>query len=209
MQQHQYPLIFGEVLFDIFDNKTEKLGGAPFNVAWHLQGFGLNPVFVSSIGTDYRGVKIKAAIEKWGLSTIGIQKDPKHPTGKVSVTTGKNDHRFQIHDDVAYDYIDGDNLEKALMARDYSLLYHGTLALRHRLSRVALHILKKRTSSNIFLDVNLRSPWWNPVSVFTELKAARWAKCNEEELFEIAKISNIKTEALADITFSVLQRYGI
>jgi len=29
-------LVYGEVLFDLFDDGQEVLGGAPFNVAWHL-----------------------------------------------------------------------------------------------------------------------------------------------------------------------------
>ncbi|MGD9171680.1 MAG: carbohydrate kinase, partial [Candidatus Thiodiazotropha sp.] len=32
--------IFGEVLFDCFPTGEQVLGGAPFNVAWHLQAFG-------------------------------------------------------------------------------------------------------------------------------------------------------------------------
>jgi len=31
--------IFGEVLFDHFPDGSRVLGGAPFNVAWHLQAF--------------------------------------------------------------------------------------------------------------------------------------------------------------------------
>jgi len=34
------PVLFGEVLFDHFPDGSEVLGGAPFNVAWHLQGLG-------------------------------------------------------------------------------------------------------------------------------------------------------------------------
>ena len=37
------PLIFGEVLFDQFEDGSSVLGGAPFNVAWHLQAFGMQP----------------------------------------------------------------------------------------------------------------------------------------------------------------------
>jgi fructokinase len=47
-------VIFGEVLFDNFPDK-QVLGGAPFNVAWHLQGFGDNPLFISRVGDDSRG----------------------------------------------------------------------------------------------------------------------------------------------------------
>ena len=35
------PLIFGEVLYDVFPGGEEVLGGAAFNAAWNLQGLGL------------------------------------------------------------------------------------------------------------------------------------------------------------------------
>ena len=52
---HGRPVILGEVLFDRFPDATEVLGGAPFNVAWHLQGFGAAPLFVSRVGADAAG----------------------------------------------------------------------------------------------------------------------------------------------------------
>jgi fructokinase len=57
---HSGPLVFGEVLFDCFPDGTEVLGGAPFNVAWHLQGFGLSPLLVSRVGNDARGQQIRS-----------------------------------------------------------------------------------------------------------------------------------------------------
>ena len=44
------PVVFGEVLFDRFDDGSSVLGGAPFNVVWHLQGFGLDPLLISRVG---------------------------------------------------------------------------------------------------------------------------------------------------------------
>ena len=49
------PLIFGEVLFDVYPDGTEILGGAPFNVAWHLQGFGVSPLMISRVGKRIAG----------------------------------------------------------------------------------------------------------------------------------------------------------
>ena len=46
----QRPVIFGEVLFDRFPDGSVVLGGAPFNVAWHLQAFGRAPLFISTGG---------------------------------------------------------------------------------------------------------------------------------------------------------------
>ena len=74
------PLVFGEVLFDCFPDGAEVLGGAPFNVAWHLQGFGQEPLFVSRIGDDIRGNQIRAAMSDWGMSLSGLQLDTSHAT---------------------------------------------------------------------------------------------------------------------------------
>jgi fructokinase len=37
------PLVFGEIVFDEFDDDEHRAGGAPLNVAWHLRGFGSIP----------------------------------------------------------------------------------------------------------------------------------------------------------------------
>ena len=52
------PVIFGEVLFDHFPDGARVLGGAPFNVAWHLQAFGSAPLFVSRVGNDPAGREV-------------------------------------------------------------------------------------------------------------------------------------------------------
>jgi len=55
------PLIFGEVLFDCFPDGSAVLGGAPFNVAWHLHGMGLAPLMITAVGDDEHG---KLVLEK-------------------------------------------------------------------------------------------------------------------------------------------------
>ena len=52
MTEGQRPLIFGEVLFDVMPDRNRVLGGAPFNVAWHLEAFGLRPLMITRIGVD-------------------------------------------------------------------------------------------------------------------------------------------------------------
>jgi fructokinase len=77
--------IFGEVLFDHFPDGTRVLGGAPFNVAWHLQAFGQSPLLISRVGSDPEGTQVRAAMRDWSLSSSGLQTDTVHPTGKVTV----------------------------------------------------------------------------------------------------------------------------
>lgn len=172
------PLIFGEVLFDRFPDGSSVLGGAPFNVAWNLQAFGLNPLFISRVGQDSLGREIRDAMEHWGMDASGLQLDSAHPTGTVQVSIEDDEPSFDIVPDQAYDHIDGDCLPPARG----SLLYHGSLALRDPASRGALERCKHQYGAPVFVDVNLREPWWSWESALKLIQGARWVKLNEREL---------------------------
>jgi fructokinase len=175
---HQIAL-FGEVLFDIFPTGEKILGGAPFNVAWNLQALGDAPLFISRVGQDLYGADILQAMRTWGMSTTGVQCDPDHATGQVQVELTDNEPRYQIVSDRAYDFIHEGQLP---VLGNGGLLYHGTLGLRHTVSRNALDQLRKAVNMSIFLDVNLRDPWWNQHEVEAWLLTARWVKLNKDEL---------------------------
>ncbi len=171
--------IFGEVLFDCFPDASEVLGGAPFNVAWHLRGFGLSPQLVSRIGRDARGEQIRSAMGRWGLDASALQTDPTHPTGRVSVTLVDGEPRYAIVSGSAYDFIDPPAPPTVPAT---GLLYHGTLALRHPPSAAALASLKSLHRGPIVLDVNLRRPWWSIETVLPLVDDADHVKLNAEEL---------------------------
>lgn len=174
------PIIFGEVLFDCFPDGTEVLGGAPFNVAWHLQAFGLSPVLISRIGDDKRGIDILRAMGDWQMDTQCIQIDLQRPTGTVKIDLDHGEPTFTISPEDAYGYIQNDITEPLFNASP--LLYHGSLALWNQQSRKILNKMKERESPEIFIDVNLRSPWWERDTVLSLLENASWVKLNEEEL---------------------------
>lgn len=169
--------IFGEVLFDHFPDGARVLGGAPFNVAWHLQAFGQNPFFVSRLGDDDDGADVLAGMRNWGMDTDGVQTDPALSTGRVSVRFNDGEPSYDIVHPCAYDAIAP--LDEAPPIR---VLYHGSLALRDEASRVALATLKAHEPELIFLDVNLRPPWWDVESVLAQVRDAHWVKLNTEEL---------------------------
>ena len=50
-------LVIGEILFDVFPN-YKRLGGAPFNFAYHLKNLNFPVRFISRIGTDAAGKAI-------------------------------------------------------------------------------------------------------------------------------------------------------
>jgi fructokinase len=173
------PVIFGEVLFDCFPDGNSVLGGAPFNVAWHLQAFGLSPLLLSAIGDDTLGSKVKSAMIDWNMDVTGLQLDPLHPTGSVDIVFDKGEPQYSIVDHRAYDYINANLLPSVA---ENSILYHGSLALRNQTSREALSTLKAQHTGGIFMDVNLRDPWWQKEFILTMLDEADWVKLNEDEL---------------------------
>ncbi|BAQ65681.1 carbohydrate kinase [Geminocystis sp. NIES-3709] len=172
-------IIFGEVLFDRFPDGKMVLGGAPFNVAWHLQGFGVSPLFISRVGNDSEGEKIKQSITDWGMDLSGIQTDKQYPTGVVNVEFKDNEPHYNIVENSAYDFIDSSYIP---YLDKNSILYHGSLALRNNTSKTTLESIKKNISPSIFLDVNLRSPFWNLNSIESLLTQTLWLKLNKEEL---------------------------
>ncbi len=195
------PLIFGEVLFDQFEDGSSVLGGAPFNVAWHLQAFGLQPLFVSRVGDDSFGRRIRDEMQQWGISTAGLQMDSSHPTGVVSVTITNDEPSFDIVADRAYDHISA----SALPPVEPSLIYHGSLVVRTQESATALAMIKQRFDVPVFMDVNLRPPWWQHKTLIPLLQDASWVKLNNDELDIFIEG---KTEPL-DKANELLQRYNL
>lgn len=202
MNKRRRPLIFGEVLFDRFPDGAAVLGGAPFNVAWHLQAFGCHPLLISRVGDDPLGREIRGQMQSWNMSTAGLQLDSAHPTGTVQVSYEDHEPSFDIVNERAYDFIDGDFLPPAA---DAGLLYHGSLALRNPHSRQALARLKKQYELPVFIDINLRPPWWDPALTQEWLEDARWLKLNEHEL---SKLVPEKSDRLQQVQ-TLQERYDL
>jgi len=173
------PVVFGEVLYDCFPEGDSVLGGAPFNVAWHCQAFGLQPLLISRIGDDSFGNNVIKAMRDWGMRTEGLQIDPEHTTGKVNVRFHDNEPSYDIIEDSAWDFISSQNLP-ALDKN--SILYHGSLALRNSVSAHCLDVIKKSISPSTFVDINLRSPWWDISNIYDYMQSSKWLKINEDEL---------------------------
>lgn len=169
--------IFGEVLFDHFPDGKRVLGGAPFNVAWHLQAFGQAPHFISRVGNDAEGESVCAAMRDWGMDMTGLQTDLERPTGRVSVSFNDGEPVYDIVEHCAYDAI-----APAPAEVNCRLLYHGSLALREAASRRSLEQLKACQPKTVFVDVNLRPPWWQRPQVQELLHTAHWVKINGDEL---------------------------
>lgn len=193
MSQTKSLLIFGEALFDCFAFGEKVLGGAPFNVAWHMQALGDKPQFISRVGEDTLGQTILAEMTRWDMDTSTMQQDPQHPTGRVNVTLNNTEPSYDIATDSAWDYIAMDPVLSRYL--DNGVLYHGTLAGRSSVSRQTLETLTADYHLDIFIDINLRAPWWDKELVFQWLERARWVKLNQHELSELGfKSADLKQD---------------
>ncbi len=174
------PLVIGEVLFDRFDDGRSVLGGAPFNVAWNLLGLGLQPTFVSAVGDDADGKRIRDRMAAWNMDLRGLQTAAGNATGTVQVTLAREQPSYEIVYPCAYDCIGlppfADSLDQ------FSMLYHGSLAWRGERSRATLAHLLTDLSLPRFVDINIREPWFDRAWLPTLLSGAEYVKLNDEEL---------------------------
>ncbi|HSN82981.1 MAG TPA: PfkB family carbohydrate kinase [Polyangiales bacterium] len=200
---HKRPVIFGEVLFDHFPDGSRVLGGAPFNVAWHLRGFGSNPLVISAVGEDAEGREVLERMTSWDLTTDGIQSDAEHATGSVTASVVDGENRYEIAPAQAWDFIQSAPALEAVSEEPAGLLYHGTLALRSEESWNALRALRDELDAPSFIDFNLRDPWWTKDKIDWCLSTGNWVKLNEGELAELTSKSISSFEQCRDVAIGL------
>lgn len=173
----------GEVLWDALPEGL-FLGGAPFNVASHLQSLGQEVAFVSRVGDDRLGREALRRMEARGLGTEFTQLDDALPTGFVQVELGSiGDPDYEILEPAAWDAITySDALGQHASGTD--ALVYGSLAQRAPTSRWTIQRLCEADLLRVF-DVNLRPPFIDRSVVERSLTAADVVKCNDEELWRL------------------------
>ncbi len=205
------PVIFGEVLYDIFSDGRKILGGAPFNVASYLRGFGVNPIFISSVGNDVNGSEIIDSMKSIGMDSECLNILEDYPTGHALIHKKDGDQTFELPENVAYDYInlDQDKID-GIKSKEPPLLYHGSLALRSKTSLDTLHALCNDLGLPVFVDINLRSPWYTEEIIKECLLNGRWVKLNNNELFEITGSNRAAdSDNIKEMARELLQKYDI
>lgn len=201
-------VLFGEVLADMFVDR-KVLGGAPFNVARHLQAFGLRPVLITRTGNDDLRQELLEAMSEAGMSDQGIQLDVSHPTGQVLVHMDGSRHRFEILPGQAYDYIHAGLTHLIAMAVRPELIYFGTLAQRSARSAQALTALIHSSRAPRLLDINLREPWYDKPIIERSLKRANVAKLNQEELSVLAAMFRVHGKSDLQKAGDLVKRFAL
>ncbi len=127
------------------------------------------------------------------------------PTGQAIVTlddSGTPSYRFL--EDVAYEHI-----EIPVLPDDFRVLYFGTLALQSATNQQTISaLLSSYPFSEIFVDINLRSPFYSKETVEFAVQNATILKISQEELPTVAALLGLSPSmCYQDIARTLKARY--
>jgi fructokinase len=171
---------YGEILWDVLPT-GEVPGGAPMNVAYHLNKLSHSPAVITRIGMDERGNKLIGLLEGKNISTAFVQLDKLLPTGIVYATPNEHhEMEYDIVAPVAWDVIEWNDDLPGLF-NDENYFVYGSLIARNMTSRDTLFRLLD-VAKNKVLDINLRPPHYDNKLLHDLLSKADIAKLNAAEL---------------------------
>ena len=177
-------LSFGEILFDVF-GESANLGGAPLNFCAHAVRAGAEASMLSAVGNDALGHAALQQVKGYGIDIRHTAIVDDKMTGKCLVTlNAQGVPKYDLLEDVAYDYIPVPRLE----GETFDVFYFGTLALRSVNNRKTVEtLLSKNVAKDVFVDINIRPPFYCDESILLALKHATLLKISDEELPVVAK----------------------
>jgi fructokinase len=183
METKEQILCFGEILWDTLPS-GRRPGGAPMNVALHLNRFGIKSIVASSVGNDPDGRELLDFLKRTGLDTRLVQINQELPTSEAKVMLdAENNATFVIVEPVAWDNIMlNDELWSEL--KNSRALVYGSLVARNRATRETLFALLQSDALKI-MDVNLRPPFDKEETVKALLAKSDIVKLNDSELVTI------------------------
>ncbi len=196
-------LAIGEILYDVFPN-YKRLGGAPFNVAFHLKNMNTPVHFISRVGDDGEGRQIIDYLKENQFDVDGIQIDKNHETGKVMVELDdQGSPTFDIKTRAAYDYIDYNQIMASIPQLPIELIYFGTLAQRTQRGFETMRKFLSTASpeTKILYDINLRPRCYNQPIIENSLQACNLLKLSREEVRVLEKMIDYKDSGLAFIDY--------
>jgi fructokinase len=174
----------GEVLWDSLPGGL-FLGGAPFNVAYHLHALSVDALLATCVGDDVLGRIVCQRTREKGLSTDLFQIETTLPTGLVHVLLdAAGNASYEIVAPAAWDCIRMTPAIEEVSAAAGAIVF-GSLAQRGAVSRVTIQQLLERDCLKVF-DVNLRPPHGDRAIIEYGLERAEVVKLNDQEFARLA-----------------------
>lgn len=180
-------LSFGEIVWDVHGENV-SLGGAPLNFAAHAAMQRARAVLVSAVGNDALGLSAIKCARQFGVETQHISLLEGRETAKCVVTDNdKGLPSYKLMDNTAFDCIAVPNILEYM-----DVISFGTLSLRHENNRNVIgEILKNVPHSEVFCDINLRTPFYSADTVKYCFSNATLLKLSDEELVTVGRLFSI------------------
>ena len=137
------------------------------------------PRFISAVGFDEQADKVLRRMSQCQLPTDFVQRN-QFSTGAVNVSFVDGEPEYEIPLGQAFDHIEFDPV--AIESVTPSLLYHGSLIWRSPTSRESLTHLRSNIQAPVFVDLNLREPWFDSQWLPEILSGISILKLNKSEL---------------------------
>ncbi len=171
---------FGEVLFDVLPNER-KIGGAPLNIAYHLNNLDVPTTLITRVGNDENGEILKAFMLDKKVGDENVQTDYHHETSLVlAIANQRGEMTYTIKEDVAWDYIDMQSKYETLLSEAQYFIF-GSLSARSKATRRTLFELLEIPVKKVF-DINLRAPFIDKERIAHQLSKTNVLKMNADEL---------------------------
>lgn len=203
-------VVVGEVLIDSFP-RYRRIGGAPFNFAFHLKRFGVPVRLITRIGKDADGEDIRRRLAENGFALDDLQVDPHCATGRVKVDLDdRGVATFDILTDAAYDHLRLDDLPGRPGWDETRMIYFGSLAQRTPFvaDQLSSMLARRGPNTRCFCDINLRPPHITPGVVAACLEQADFLKLNDDECRQIGAMTGAPASAVPCARW-LMDRYRI
>ncbi len=116
-------ICYGEVLWDLLPS-GKLAGGAPMNIAWHLNNLGVPILMMSCVGNDRLGRELIEFLHTKRISTDFIDIIDDQPTGTASVQLDEEGTpTYNIKAQVAWDFITYEAEDLDLVQESAALVY--------------------------------------------------------------------------------------
>jgi len=182
----------GELLWDMLPG-GKKIGGAPFNFAYHAHQLGSDSYIFSAVGKDDSGRELMEKVNSMGVKNSLIQVNSK-PTSSVSVELDSDGNpKYVIHENVAWDNIVWvDDLGK--FSGTFDAVCFGSLAQRSSISAISINTFLDAVRPGCLkvFDINLRQKYYSSKILHDSLNRVDVLKLNETELEVLSTLFRLR-----------------
>ncbi|MFI1759953.1 sugar kinase [Streptomyces sp. NPDC020571] len=152
-----------------------SVAGAESNVAMYLADLGVPVSWLSAVGDDALGRRVRSAVARAGVDVSGVRTDPARPTGlllKDPGTNGTHVHYYRTGSAASAlgpDLLDDARIGGAALVHLTGVTPALSPSCRALVER-ALHTPRERRAHAVSFDVNHRPALWPPDTAATVLR---------------------------------------